>query len=184
MLSKRDIRVKVKMAKSRLTAENKLQESLNVFMQLENADVFQQSQNILLYYSLLDELPTHDVVARWSKTKNVFLPRVNGDMIDILPFDGQLSTDNQYGICEPVGNKLMSPTIIDLVIVPAVAVDAQCNRLGRGRGFYDRLLPLCVNAKCVAVAFDCQFFTQIPIDTHDFPMDEIFTPSHHYKRKK
>ena len=63
---------------------------------------------------------------------------------------------------------------LDLIIVPAVAFDRRGNRLGRGKGFYDRLLQ---KAKCpkIGIAYHFQLLDEIPAEPHDIPMDKIIT---------
>lgn len=65
---------------------------------------------------------------------------------------------------------------LDLILVPGVAFDLRGNRLGRGRGFYDRLLRETRGLKC-GVAFDQQVAGEVPVETHDLPMDFILTPT-------
>ena len=73
--------------------------------------------------------------------------------------------------CEPAPlNRL------DLVLVPGVAFDAQGRRLGRGKGFYDRLLAKVRGHKC-GVAFDVQIVSGLPEEPHDVRVDSILTPS-------
>jgi 5-formyltetrahydrofolate cyclo-ligase len=63
-----------------------------------------------------------------------------------------------------------------LILVPGVAFDLQGNRLGRGKGFYDRLLAEIRGVKC-GVAFEEQIVDEIPVGSHDAAMDFIVTPS-------
>ena len=71
----------------------------------------------------------------------------------------------------------------DLVLVPGVAFDLQGCRLGRGLGFYDRILAEASGIKC-GVAYDFQLLEKIPVEPHDAKVDFIFTPSRCVKRKK
>lgn len=83
----------------------------------------------------------------------------------------------QFGIREP---KLFCTEIalsrLDLIFVPGVAFDLCGRRLGRGRGFYDRLLLETPGLKC-GVAFDEQIVGEVPADAHDLRMDFILTPT-------
>jgi 5-formyltetrahydrofolate cyclo-ligase len=63
-----------------------------------------------------------------------------------------------------------------LVLVPGVAFDLRGRRLGRGKGFYDRLLADAGGLKC-GVAFDEQIVTEIPVEPHDVSVDCILTPT-------
>ena len=60
-----------------------------------------------------------------------------------------------------------------MIVVPGVAFDRSRNRMGRGRGFYDRLLKSTPNAIKVGVAFDFQIFDTIPVEPFDVPMDIV-----------
>jgi 5-formyltetrahydrofolate cyclo-ligase len=83
----------------------------------------------------------------------------------------------RFGILEP---KTGCPEIpvkrLDLILVPGVAFDLYGRRLGRGKGWYDRLLMDAVGAKC-GLGFDCQLVTEIPAEPHDVTLDYVATPS-------
>ena len=68
---------------------------------------------------------------------------------------------------------------IDLIIVPGVAFDAQCHRLGRGRGFYDRLLSS-LHAPKIGICFDFQLVPSVPVESFDHPMDHVVTETKVY----
>lgn len=82
-----------------------------------------------------------------------------------------------YGIREPdpAASEFVAPEEIDLVLVPCVAFDKNRNRLGHGAGYYDRYLPLCTRAKCIAVAFEAQRLPRVVTDAHDRRMDAVVT---------
>ncbi|MCF7848938.1 MAG: 5-formyltetrahydrofolate cyclo-ligase [Kiritimatiellales bacterium] len=79
-----------------------------------------------------------------------------------------------YGIQEPVGFPEVGKDEISLFIVPGVAFDVSGNRLGRGGGYYDRLLDA-FQGVCMGAAFDFQVFGHIPHLPHDKPMQVIVT---------
>jgi len=84
---------------------------------------------------------------------------------------------SQYGIYEPKESKRAKPfriKDIDLVIVPGLAFDKNNNRLGRGRGYYDRFLK-CIskNIPKIGLGFDFQFFSNIPATANDVPLSGI-----------
>lgn len=175
-MEKKELRAIVRQLKKGLTDEMKLEQSRKVFSFIENMPVFKQAHSVLLYHSLPDELPTHDVIRAWARVKQVYLPRVNGDDLEILPLDSKLCDDNQFHIFEPTGDELFQPEKLDLIIVPAIALDAHCNRMGRGKGFYDRLLNPLTNVYTIGVGFDCQFFDSIPCEPHDKRLSAVITP--------
>ncbi|OFJ55722.1 5-formyltetrahydrofolate cyclo-ligase [Mycolicibacterium grossiae] len=84
-----------------------------------------------------------------------------------------------YGLHEPAPPHLPPEAIAEatLVLVPALAVDRQGARLGRGAGFYDRTLPLAAaGARLVAVVRDDEVLDEIPAEPHDVPMTHVVTP--------
>jgi len=85
----------------------------------------------------------------------------------------------RFGLLEPAQPWLPAATLAeaDVVVVPALAVDRQGVRLGRGGGFYDRSLSLAdPTARLVAVVRDRELVDQLPSDQHDVPMTHALTP--------
>lgn len=92
----------------------------------------------------------------------------------------RLETDLQpgaFGILEPKAScPLVSPEEIDLIVVPGLAFDECCNRLGRGLGYYDRALKnLPQRTLKIALAFERQIVQRIPVKPNDVPMDAVIT---------
>ncbi len=106
--------------------------------------------------------------------KHFYLPRVNGVNLDILPYDRSRLELGAFHIEEPVGDELTDPAEIELIVVPAVAYDRRGNRLGRGKGFYDRLLST-TKATKIGVGYDFQLVDEIDVEPHDIPMDMVIT---------
>jgi 5-formyltetrahydrofolate cyclo-ligase len=82
----------------------------------------------------------------------------------------------KFGIPEPQHPVWAGPDELDLILVPGVAFDRAGNRLGRGGGFYDRLLPQ-YRAKRAGICFDVQCLEEIPAEPHDCRMDLLVTES-------
>ena len=148
-----------------------------MFSGVENLNEFKCSSNILMYHSLQDEFPTTDTINRWAGHKNIYLPKVIGDDLMLLKYEPRFMHTGAYGIAEPDGTDRILPTQIDLIIVPAMAFDTQGNRLGRGKGYYDRLLAK-TNAVTIGIGYDFQLLDSIPAAPHDRKMNYIFTPSY------
>ncbi len=106
--------------------------------------------------------------------KRFFLPRVNGVNLDILPYEESRLELGSFHIEEPTGDNVADVNDIELMIIPAVAFDRKGNRLGRGKGFYDRLLSSSRATK-IGVGYEFQLFDSIPSEAHDVPMDMIIT---------
>lgn len=159
-----------------LSEQEKLSAAQEVFDRLERTAAFLMADKVLVYHSLPDELSTHAFLRKWGSKKRFFLPRVNGVNLDILPYDESRLELGSFHIEEPTGNDTVSPEEIDLIVVPAVAYDRRGNRLGRGKGFYDRLLAEARAIK-VGVGYEFQLIDEIPAEPHDVPMDYVITQS-------
>lgn len=175
-MDKAEIRKAMKAAKAKLAPEQKAEAAVRCFARLEELPEFKNAQSILLYASLPDELSTSAFIQRWHSHKRICLPRVNGNNLEILPYNPEELAKGAFGINEPQGNAEVNPSEIDLIVVPGVAFDSQGNRLGRGRGFYDRLLCQTKAAK-IGVAYDLQVVDRLPSEPHDVLMDRIVTES-------
>lgn len=173
-MCKQQVRLQIKQEKSILLDEQKNVSSMAVFSRIEQTDMFKNASNIMLYHSLPDELPTHKVVERWSRSKNIYLPRVNNDKLDVVAYKPQSMEPGSFNIVEPQG-EAVDVNDMDLIIVPAIAYDAKGNRIGRGKGYYDRLLADC-NVVKVGVGYDFQLLDEIPSELHDIKMNYIVTP--------
>ena len=97
-----------------------------------------------------------------------------------------LATDiviGKFGVREPAPSCAeISLNRFDLTLVPGMAFDLSGHRLGRGRGFYDRLLQMVSGIKC-GVAYDFQLLENISTEPHDAKVDFILTPSRCVRRK-
>lgn len=182
-MNKDDIRRRVKARKSLLTEKERSDSARNVFDQLEKLAAFALSNRILIYNSLPDELSTRDFIQRWMGSKEFFLPRVNGIDLDILPYDSQRMHIGAFRIEEPTGNDITDPELLEMIIVPAVAYDRNGNRVGRGKGYYDRLLKR-TKALRVGVAYDFQLVDEIDCEPHDIPVDIVITETTIYRRSR
>ena len=78
-----------------------------------------------------------------------------------------------YKIMEPTGEVFDNYTDIDLAVIPGVAFDKDGNRMGRGKGYYDRLLPKLGNTYKIGICLPFQLVEKIPTDEHDVRMDEV-----------
>lgn len=129
----------------------------------------------MLYYSLPDEVQTHTFIERWSREKKIVLPVVRGSELDLYLYRG---TDDlqkgSFGISEPTGQQWEELSAIGLALVPGVAFDTAGNRLGRGKGYYDRFLPR-LQAHKIGICFGFQVMDEILVDAFDQPMDEVWT---------
>lgn len=144
-------------------------------MQALEADAhFQAAQTVLMYYSLPDEVDTHAFIEKWCQKKRILLPVVVGDELELRLFTSanKLQTGS-FGIAEPTGTLFSDYSQIDLVIVPGVAFDQSGNRLGRGKGFYDRLLSKLPNAYKTGLCYPYQLVAEVPTESTDIQMNSV-----------
>ncbi len=142
----------------------------------QTMDVFRSSATIALYMALGGEVNL-DVLFPlcWKLGKRTCIPIFNStskiyEMAEVSE-ETEYRTGH-YGIREPLSPILCSMDSIDLIAVPGVAFDRKGGRLGRGGGYYDRLLEG-FGGDSVAVTFDFQILPQIPCEAHDKPVDSI-----------
>ena len=134
---------------------------------------FADAASVALYWSLPAEVDTHAFVEKWAVRKKVYLPVMRGDGLSLRKFTGRNELrEARFGIREPVGEEETCLRRIDLIVVPAMGYDPYGNRLGHGKGCYDRLLT-CEGPLKIGVCFEYQFFEHVPADAHDVPVDWV-----------
>ena len=142
---------------------------------IETHPAFTKAGCILIYHSLPDEVYTHAFIEKWKDKKTILLPVVVGDDLELRPYSGkQDMRKGSYGIEEPIGKAFTNYDEINLAIIPGVGFDAKGNRLGRGKGYYDRLLPK-IKAYKIGICFSFQTVEEIPVEEYDIKMDEVLT---------
>ena len=110
--------------------------------------------------------------------KIVVLPRINGDQLEWVRWDGDpAQLVSKKKISEPIGPALTELSQIQAVIVPALKIDQSGFRLGQGGGYYDRALPH-LNAWMIGLVYAGELSSEtLPHETHDVPLDAAATPS-------
>lgn len=169
------IRREVRKLKKSLTDEEKQLSAIAVFRKIESRPEFIKAKTILLYWSMPDELPTHDFIKKWSISKSILLPVVIGHHMTIRPFikEDRLKR-NEFNVMQPMtGHDYLE--MVDLVIVPGVAFDRKKRRLGRGKGYYDKYLKN-KKIKKWGLCYDLQLYDKVPTSSFDITMNKVFTP--------
>ena len=135
----------------------------------------------MIFLSLPTEVDTTPVALRaWQERKRVLAPKVSWNQRRMLPVEIRSLTDDvaetNMGIREPAAGQPFPIAHIDLVIVPGIGFDEFGNRLGRGRGFYDRFLahPEFEGVSC-ALALELQVTTTVPVGPLDRAVDMLVT---------
>jgi 5-formyltetrahydrofolate cyclo-ligase len=175
-MKKDEIRTRIRASKALLSERERQDAAAAVFAILEKSAAFMMADKILMYHSLPDELSTLEFIDKWHTRKHFFLPRVNGVNLDVLPYDRSRLKYGSFHIEEPQGDDIEDINNIELIVVPAVAYDRRGNRVGRGKGFYDRLLAN-TRATKIGVGYDFQLVDEIDAEPHDVTMDIVITES-------
>ena len=176
-MDKKNLRAEIRRRKSQYSSGDLTDKSQKICEWILDDGVFWASHYILLYSPLPDEVDvTPLITAAFNAGKTVILPVVEGENLILKHFNGFSNMKTgEFNISEPTG-KIFSITDyhqIDLAFIPGMAFDQHRHRLGRGKGFYDRLLPHLYNAYKVGVCFDFQFLDHIPSEEWDVVMDEV-----------
>lgn len=173
-MEKKELRKYIREQKRLYSLEQKQRLSVEVMKQVEECEDFRHARVVLAYWSMDDEVDTHDFVSRWSGEKTLLLPCVKGDELEIRYFEGvdRLKPGEAFGIGEPVGELFTELEKIDVIVVPGVAFDKEGNRLGRGKGYYDKILKGILGYK-IGVCFDFQLVDCVPTDDYDVRMDRV-----------
>jgi 5-formyltetrahydrofolate cyclo-ligase len=175
-MEKKELRKIIRKRKNEHTDEELKALSEPIMERLICHPKLKQSQTILMYYSLPDEVNTHVYIDKLiSMGKNVLLPKVVDDenMI-ICHYRSEADLcEGAYHIMEPIGKEFADYDKIELCVVPGMSFDLQNNRLGRGKGYYDRFLAKVPDAYKIGVCFDFQKMDIIPADRHDMKVDEV-----------
>jgi len=166
----------------RLSDEQRAAGAGRICRRVVEQEFWKQAQTVLLFAPLSDEVNIWPLMeTALAEGKTLALPRFDplkrsyaAAQVTDLQRDLVAGT---FGIREPAGTCEEIPlTAIDLALVPGVGFEAHGNRLGRGRGFYDRLLAAIGGIKC-GLALDEQIVEVIPTEEQDVRMDVVLTPT-------
>ncbi len=140
--------------------------------------------SFLFYYSFDNEIKTQKlIVSLYHRGKGIYLPKIIDGNIALGIFEGEEAMrKGAFGIMEPVV-AAKGEASVDVIVAPGVAFDMNCNRIGFGKGFYDKLLAEITCKKKVGFAYDFQVVEFIEMEEHDIPLDIIITEKNIYRRK-
>lgn len=176
MKDKKEIRQLIRIEKRLRSAEDLREQSEKIMSLLEMHERFQKAHTVLMFYALPDEPATQLKLDQWAQEKVIILPVVVGDDLILRRYTGpECLAEGAFHILEPQGEQFDAYESIDMVVVPGVAFDRHLNRLGRGKGYYDKLLsrPSLKSAYKLGICFDFQKVDEVPIGPFDIPMDEL-----------
>ena len=180
-MSKNQIRKKILNLREKLYSENLSIKAEEILKFIKKLNV--KKKIIGCYYPVNYELNTIELIKKLIKNNYlVGLPVIKKNYhMDFYEYrtNDPLNV-SRYGIPEPIKQKKLVPTIL---LIPMVAFDKNCNRLGYGGGFYDRFLEKNQNINLIKIglAFSFQKVNQLPVSKFDKKLDYIFTEKKIYK---
>ncbi|MBT4694022.1 MAG: 5-formyltetrahydrofolate cyclo-ligase [Planctomycetaceae bacterium] len=160
---------------------------MRTFMELPE---YANAQTVMFYVDVRAEVRTrYDLPTAIQQGKKVVVPWCNDDgELELFHLESMDELEiGMYKILEPaahlrdIASKKVEVTELDLIMVPGVGFDSRGGRTGMGKGYYDKCLEHARgDAAIIAVCFECQMFTEIPVQSHDIYMDKVITETTTY----
>lgn len=175
------LRKSIEKKRNTLSTSEVLEKSSRIKKRIFEMDLFRDAQTILFYVSYGNEVYTHDMIKESiSLGKTVVVPKSvtkNNALILSRLTDWNNLEVGAYNILEPKQESIEQVDVesIDLIIVPGVVFDESGNRIGHGKGYYDRLLNDSQNIPNIGLAFELQMIDNIESEKHDEKIDVIIT---------
>lgn len=174
--AKADMRELLNQKRWLLTDEQKQEASARVIERLEALECFRSAKTVLIYYPIHNELDLLPLVRKYKHEKTILFPVTHRKTMDACPYRGNaLMQRGKFNIPEPQTEPYTGN--IDLILIPGVAFDRKCNRLGRGGGYYDRFLAHRKHSRLIGVGYDFQLVDQVPAERHDMRLQGVIVPS-------
>ncbi len=186
-LNKQELRKRMREKRNCLSQYEIITKSNKIFKKIEELDFFSEARDILIYVNYKTEVHTREFIKRCILLgKNVFVPKVYGKtMMHFIQLHHMEDLEKgTYGILEPIHDEPIwenqhltaNTSSKTLMILPALALDKQFNRVGYGGGYYDKYLSLHDGIIKIAVGFDFQLVNELKIiEEKDQKVDIIVT---------
>ncbi len=173
-------RMEMKNRLVRMSELERAEKSYLASLNLMRCSEFKSAKTILAFKAMKYECdPALAVSSARDQGKRVAFPLcAAGNTLKImLPSSERAFSRGAYGIWEPDEAlcEELQPESLELIIAPGLAFDKNMARLGRGAGYYDRLLKVCKHSVVIGFTFDIQVIEKVPFSSHDIPMDKIVT---------
>ncbi|MBR1943336.1 5-formyltetrahydrofolate cyclo-ligase [bacterium] len=166
MNKKSELRTKAKLIRKSLDIQNISQKLCEKIRLLE---IYKTSKHIMLFYPLKYEI---NLLALLNDDKDFYLPKINGDNLEACPYkSGDTLQIGGFNTLEPT-TKAVNPENLELIIIPALMADKNNYRLGYGKGYYDRFLPLTKAYTIVPIAKEL-VTDKLPTELHDKPVNSV-----------
>jgi 5-formyltetrahydrofolate cyclo-ligase len=153
--------------------------SRRMLRKLSREKFFQRAEHVAFYYGIAPEVETKPFLKKNLKNKKLYLPAIGPKKSLTLRRVHSLSKDLKWGAyntMEPKASCEKRPAgQMDVIIVPGVAFDKNGGRMGRGGGYYDRLLRKAKKVITVGLCFQEQVVKKVPMQAHDMRVDRVIT---------
>jgi 5-formyltetrahydrofolate cyclo-ligase len=189
LMDKKEVRNIMSKRRKSMSEQEVNRKSKTIIEKVMNTEEFKKSKNLMVFLSFDNEVYTFDLIDKaMDMGKKVIVPYTVKDTYEIIPtllknIEEDLEVSS-YGYLEPKKDKItaVQEEDIDLTIVPGLAFDKNMNRIGFGKGYYDRYLAKTKkDSKNMAIAYEYQVLEEIPYDDYDVKMDYIITEENIYK---
>lgn len=178
MYDKNTLREKIKQMRKNLTHDEITQKSEKITSLLTETQIYRNAKCVCIYMASFNEPRTIPLIRKAiSDGKKICVPITNTENTTLsLSYVNDITSlkKGAYGISEPAVIDTANPCDVDLIIVPGIAFDRNGNRIGFGKGFYDRLLTDTIAVK-IGLCYNFQLCEGITSDKHDIPMNIIIT---------
>ncbi len=188
--AKRAVRKEKLLWRKSLSEEQAREKSAAIAKALRALPEYANAKTILFYVSAkANEVDTHPLIREaLSKGVRVLVPVTDFDNRTLLLAEIKAMEElvvGRFGLLEPPLDSIhtASASDADVIIVPGVAFDRHCRRVGFGGGYYDKLLST-TSSPAIALAYEGQLVDVAPADDHDIPVDAIVTESAVYRSPK
>lgn len=182
-MNKTELRKQLKGVRRTLSDDFIHSASTEITNKIIGSNAVLNAKTVMVYLSAFNEPNTFDLISRLlSSGTNICVPVTDINTHTITPcYLKSLDTLKRgaYGIYEPCDIISVPTDDIDTVLVPGIGFDKQGNRLGFGKGYYDRFLKSFCGTK-IGVCYDFQITNLLPVSAHDIKMDFIITEKRIY----
>ena len=179
-MDKKEMRAQTASRKRAMSSSERKAEEDAVWRAVEALESFKGAATTLLYASLPDEVDTFSFICKWEGRKRILLPLVQGESLVLKEYLPDRVHPGYKSIMEPDADLPDIPVSeVDFAIVPGVAFDVDGYRLGRGKGYYDRLLPA-LKCPVIGVCYDCQVVERVPREEWDAPVSGVVSGRGNY----
>ncbi|MEZ5489510.1 MAG: 5-formyltetrahydrofolate cyclo-ligase [Gammaproteobacteria bacterium] len=190
------LRKQLRQKRRGLSAAEQRDRSEQIFRRVVTQPSFHRARRVAFYFANDGEVDPLAILLRsWQLGKRCYLPVLSAhrpDKVCFAPFQMRDElVPNRWGILEPdlPARRLVAAFSLDLVFVPLVGFDPDCNRMGMGKGFYDRTFAYRERLgfrrpQLIGLAYELQRVDSIPTSSWDVPLDAVVTETGCYWRRK